>query len=89
MGAFEILGEPVRRRILEILSKDEYNAGELVTIIHDEFGISQAAVSQHLKVLREFGFVEVRAEGNAEGLCFECEAIPGGGCLAFSVSSFL
>lgn len=64
MHAFEILGDPVRRRILELLADDERAAGEVVTAIGDEFGISQPAVSQHLRVLRENGFATVRAAGN-------------------------
>jgi DNA-binding transcriptional ArsR family regulator len=63
MHAFDVLGDPVRRRILEVLAKDELASGEVVEIISAEFGITQAAVSQHLKVLRESGFASVRAEG--------------------------
>lgn len=63
MHAFDILGDPVRRRILEILSGGAHTSGQLVTIIHDEFGISQSAVSQHLKVLRNNGFAHVAIEG--------------------------
>ena len=63
MHAFDILGDPVRRRLLELLAEGERPAGELVDIIGEEFGISQPAVSQHLKVLREQGFTTVRADG--------------------------
>ncbi|AHH21269.1 putative transcriptional regulator, ArsR family [Nocardia nova SH22a] len=63
MHAFDVLGDPVRRRILELLSSDEMSAGEVVRAVGDEFGISQPAVSQHLKVLRESGFARIRAEG--------------------------
>lgn len=63
MHAFDVLGDPVRRRILELLAVEEHASGEVVEIIAAEFGISQAAVSQHLKVLRESGFATVRAEG--------------------------
>lgn len=63
MHAFDILGDPVRRRILELLADGEKTAGALTTAIHAEFGISQPAVSQHLRVLRESGFLTVRAEG--------------------------
>src|SRR5687768_11634794 len=48
-AAFDVLGDPVRRRILELVQRD--------------FGITQPAVSQHLKVLRDGGFTAVRAEG--------------------------
>ena len=63
MHAFDVLGDPVRRRILELLALDEHASGEVVEIIAAEFGISQAAVSQHLKVLRDNGFAHVRADG--------------------------
>jgi DNA-binding transcriptional ArsR family regulator len=61
--AFDILGDPVRRRILELLAAGEQSAGAISAVIHDEFGISQPAVSQHLKVLRESGFATVRPDG--------------------------
>ncbi len=63
MHPFDILGDPVRRRILELLAGGEQASGEVVEVIGQEFGISQPAVSQHLKVLREAGFATVRAEG--------------------------
>jgi DNA-binding transcriptional ArsR family regulator len=61
--ALDILGDPVRRRILELLANGEAQAGELGRVVQAEFGISQPAVSQHLRVLRESGFTTVRAEG--------------------------
>jgi DNA-binding transcriptional ArsR family regulator len=63
MGAFDVLGDPVRRRILELLADGERAAGDVGAVIQREFGISQPAVSQHLRVLRESGFASVRAEG--------------------------
>jgi len=63
MHAFDVLGDPVRRRILELLADHERASGEVVEAIGSEFGITQAAVSQHLKVLRESGFAQVRPEG--------------------------
>jgi DNA-binding transcriptional ArsR family regulator len=63
MHAFDVLGDPVRRRILELLAEREHASGEVVEVIAAEFGISQAGVSQHLKVLRETGFAQVRPEG--------------------------
>ncbi|WP_092527435.1 ArsR/SmtB family transcription factor [Amycolatopsis arida] len=63
MQAFDVLGDPVRRRILELLADGERTAGAISAAIREEFGISQPAVSQHLKVLREAGFATVRAEG--------------------------
>lgn len=61
--AFDVLGDPVRRRILELLASGERSSGALTTVIREEFGISQPAVSQHLKVLREHGFAQVRPAG--------------------------
>ncbi len=63
MHAFDVLGDPVRRRILELLADGELPSGAVTDVIRAEFGISQPAVSQHLKVLRENGFATVRAEG--------------------------
>ncbi|MGP4028836.1 ArsR/SmtB family transcription factor [Actinomadura sp. 3N407] len=63
MHAFDVLGDPVRRRILELLADGERSSGEVSGVIREEFGISQPAVSQHLKVLRDTGFAVVRAEG--------------------------
>ena len=63
MHAFDVLGDPVRRRILELLAEGEQTAGSITEVVRREFGISQPAVSQHLRVLRENGFTTVRAEG--------------------------
>jgi DNA-binding transcriptional ArsR family regulator len=63
MHAFDILGDPVRRRILELLADGELTSGAITAVVHAEFGISQPAVSQHLKVLRDSGFASVRPEG--------------------------
>ena len=63
MHALDVLGDPVRRRILELLARGEQSSGEIVEVVGGEFGITQAAVSQHLKVLRESGFAAVRPEG--------------------------
>ena len=61
--AFDVLGDPVRRRILELLAEGELTAGAIGTTIQAEFEITQPAVSQHLKVLRDNGFASVRPEG--------------------------
>jgi DNA-binding transcriptional ArsR family regulator len=63
MHALDILGDPVRRRILKLLVSGEQTSGAVVEVVNREFGISQPAVSQHLKVLREAGFATVRADG--------------------------
>jgi DNA-binding transcriptional ArsR family regulator len=63
MHAFDVLGDPVRRRILELLADGERAAGDIGAVVQAEFGITQPAVSQHLKVLRDNGFARVRADG--------------------------
>jgi len=63
MHAFDVLGDPARRRILELLADGERSSGAVSTVIQEEFGITQTAVSQHLRVLRESGFATVRPEG--------------------------
>ena len=63
MHAFDVLGDPVRRRILELLATGEQSSGTVTDVVRAEFGISQPAVSQHLKVLREAGFTTVRVDG--------------------------
>ena len=62
MHAFDVLGDPVRRRILEILLSGEMASGEIVDVIAAEFGISQPAVSHQLKILRENGFATVKPQ---------------------------
>jgi DNA-binding transcriptional ArsR family regulator len=61
--AFDVLGDPVRRRILELLADGEQSSGAITAAVRAEFGISQPAVSQHLRVLRESGLARVRPEG--------------------------
>lgn len=74
-SAFGALGDPVRRRILELLADGEQSVGTLVTALASQRSISQPAVSQHLRLLREADLVRVRTEGtrrlyalNPEGL---------------------
>jgi DNA-binding transcriptional ArsR family regulator len=63
MHAFEVLGDPVRRRILELLADGELTSGAVCEVIQEEFGITQPGVSGHLRVLREEGLATVRPEG--------------------------
>ena len=63
MHAFDVLGDPVRRRLLELLAEGERSSGDMTEVVRAEFGITQSAVSQHLKVLRDSGFAAVRVEG--------------------------
>jgi DNA-binding transcriptional ArsR family regulator len=55
---FEVLAEPNRRRILDLLRQAERPVGDLVR----ELGTSQPAVSKHLRVLRDAGLVDVRTD---------------------------
>src|SRR3979490_547076 len=63
MHAFDVLGDPVRRRILELLAEGECSSGGIVLVGQRGFGITQSAVSQHLRVLRDSGFAAVRIDG--------------------------
>ena len=64
MAAFDVLGNPVRRRILELLAGGPQTSGAIVEAIQREVDISQPGVSQHLGVLRDSGFASVRTEGS-------------------------
>jgi DNA-binding transcriptional ArsR family regulator len=64
MHAFEVLADPVRRRILEVLAEGEHSSGDVTAIVQAEFDLTQSAVSQHLKVLRDNGFATVRIDGS-------------------------
>ena len=59
MQVFEAIAQPTRREILRMLAGGELNAGAIA----ERFDVSQPAVSQHLKVLREAGLVSERREG--------------------------
>jgi DNA-binding transcriptional ArsR family regulator len=59
MQIFAALADPTRREIVEALAVREQAVGDLVV----RFGISQPAISRHLRVLREAGLVRVRADG--------------------------
>jgi DNA-binding transcriptional ArsR family regulator len=63
VSAFDVLSDPVRRRILELLVAGETTSGGVTDVIRQEFGISQPAVSAQLRILREAGFVTVRPQG--------------------------
>ena len=59
MDSFEAIAEPTRRAVLDLLLEGERSAGDLVAAFP---GLTQPAVSRHLRVLREAGLVSVRAE---------------------------
>ncbi len=75
MHAFTVLADPVRRRIVEVLAVGERSAGDVVEAVGGEFGISQSAVSQHLKVLRDHGFARVRPVGARRVYALEPTAV--------------
>jgi DNA-binding transcriptional ArsR family regulator len=58
LNTFQVLGEPSRQAILDLLREGERPVGELV----DHLQLSQPAVSKHLRVLKEAGMVEARVE---------------------------
>ena len=71
MEVFEAIAQPKRRQILRLLAGGELSAGEVAS----SFAVTQPAISQHLKVLREVGLVSERRDGTrrlysvrAEGL---------------------
>ena len=74
MHAFDVLGNPVRRRILELLADGALTSGAIGDVVQREFDISQPAVSQHLRVLRESGFATVRPDGPLR--VYEVAALP-------------
>ncbi len=62
MHPFEVLAEPVRRRIVEILASGEHTAGDLEEILASEFGIGRSAVQHHLRLLTRDGWTIVRED---------------------------
>ena len=55
---FDVIGDPSRRQVLDLLRDDEYSVTELV----DALDMSQPSVSKHLRVLRDAGLVEARVD---------------------------
>jgi DNA-binding transcriptional ArsR family regulator len=85
MEVFEAIAQPTRRQILRLLAGGERSAGEVAS----QFAVTQPAISQHLKVLRDCGLISERRDGTrrlvslrAEGLDdlneFLTEILPGG-----------
>ncbi len=70
-STFDVLAEPQRRRILDLLRDGERPVGELV----DRLEISQPGVSKHLRVLRDAGLVSVRPEGQQRWYGLRPEAL--------------
>jgi DNA-binding transcriptional ArsR family regulator len=85
MEVFEVIAQPTRREILRLLSAGEMSAGEIAS----HFSVTQPAISQHLKTLKNAGLVNERREGTrrilsvrADGLAelhdFLAEVMPAG-----------
>jgi DNA-binding transcriptional ArsR family regulator len=70
-SAFDVLAEPARRHILDLLRERERPVGELV----DRLSLSQPGVSKHLRVLRDAGLVSVRPEGQRRWYGLRPEAL--------------
>ena len=75
---FEVLAEPTRRRILDLLLEGARPVGDLVAAL----GVSQPGVSKHLRVLREAGFVAVRQDAQRRFYEVRPEPLVGGRCVA-------
>jgi DNA-binding transcriptional ArsR family regulator len=60
VDALQVVSEPRRREILRLVWTDELSAGEIA----GRFDVTFGAVSQHLGILRDAGFVQLRREGN-------------------------
>jgi DNA-binding transcriptional ArsR family regulator len=71
VDAFAVLAEPTRRRILDSLRRSERTVGELVTAL----SVSQPAMSKHLRVLRDSGFVSCRVAAQRRVYRVEAEAL--------------
>ena len=62
MHIYEVMAEPIRRRIVEILASGEHFTGDIEQAITTEFGVGRSAVQRHLKLLRDHEFVHVHDE---------------------------
>lgn len=65
MNPFQIMSEPIRRRIIEILASGEHMSGEISDAVIHEFGVTRSAVAKHLAILRANGWIDYRAEESA------------------------
>ncbi|WP_411698568.1 ArsR/SmtB family transcription factor [Conyzicola sp.] len=62
MNPFQIMSEPIRRRIVEVLASGEHTSTNLAEVITSEFGVTRGAMQNHLRILRENGWVDYRQE---------------------------
>jgi DNA-binding transcriptional ArsR family regulator len=71
MEIFEAVAQPKRREILRLISAGELSAGEIAS----HFEVTQPAISQHLKVLKDAGLVNERREGTRRLLSVRAEGL--------------
>lgn len=74
-AVFEALGDPTRRTILQVLSEGDMTAGDIGRAIESAAPMSQPAVSQHLKVLRGAGLVDVQSAGTSRIYAIEVTGV--------------
>jgi DNA-binding transcriptional ArsR family regulator len=73
MDPFAALGDPTRRRIVEMLAERELAAGDIA----QRFDMTAPAVSQHLKILRNANLIRVRREAQRRMYALEPEGLAG------------
>jgi DNA-binding transcriptional ArsR family regulator len=71
MEVFEAIAQPKRREILRLLADDELSAGEIAS----RFSVTQPAISQHLKVLKETGLISERRDGTKRLFSLQSEGL--------------
>jgi DNA-binding transcriptional ArsR family regulator len=71
MEVFDAVAQPTRREILRLLSNGELSAGEIAS----HFAVTQPAISQHLKVLKDVGLVNERRDGTRRLLSVRAEGL--------------
>jgi DNA-binding transcriptional ArsR family regulator len=62
MNPFQIMSEPIRRRIVEVLASGEHTSTNLAEVVMGEFGVTRGAMQNHLRILRDSGWVDYRQE---------------------------
>lgn len=77
MHPFEVVSQPVRRRIVEMLASGEHFSGEIEAIVVHEFGVGRSAAQHHLAVLRRLNWVIVREEESLRGYRLNDDALVG------------
>ena len=75
MNPFQIMSEPIRRRIIEILASGEHSAGNISEVVCMEFSVTRSAVSRHLRILLENDWIDVRFEYTTHLYRLEPDAI--------------